>query len=42
MTFDGLVKLGIAKEQSEKGAALLEKASGQSVHGTKIKVEEDV
>ena len=42
VTFDGLVKLGIAKEQSEKGAALLERASGQSVHGTKIKVEEDV
>ena len=30
MTYDDLVKLGITKEQSAKGAALLEKASGQS------------
>ena len=28
--FDNLLKIGIAKEQSEKGAALLEQASGQS------------
>ena len=28
--FDNLLKIGIAKEQSEKGAALLEHASGQS------------
>ena len=30
MTYDNLIKLGIAKEQSVKGAAFLEKASGQS------------
>ena len=30
MDFDNLLKIGIAKEQSEKGAALLEQASGQT------------
>ena len=30
ITYDDLVKLGIAREQSQKGAALLYKASGQS------------
>ena len=33
ITYDALLKLGIAKEQSVKGAAFLEKASGQS-HNT--------
>ena len=32
LTYDNLIKLGIAKEQSSKGAALLERASGQSSH----------
>ena len=30
VSYEHLLKLGITKEQSEKGAALLEKASGQS------------
>ena len=30
ITYDDLVKLGIAREQSQKGAALLHKASSQS------------
>ena len=43
VTYDSLIKLGISKEQSEKGAALLEEASGQAGHsGVRVKVEEDV
>ena len=34
--YEGLLKIGIAKEQSEKGAAMLEQASGQN------RVEEEV
>ena len=30
VSYEDLLKLGITKEQSEKGAALLEKANGQS------------
>ena len=40
-SYDALMRLGIAKEQSAKGAALLEQASGGSSH-SKIKVEEEV
>ena len=36
-TYDSLVKLSIAKEQSAKGAALLEQASGQSSLGLILK-----
>ena len=32
VNYENLLKIGIAKEQSEKGAALLEQASGQSSH----------
>ena len=39
VSYDQLIKLGICKEQSAKGAALLEKASGQSSHSS---VEEEV
>ena len=39
--FEDLIKLGIVKEQSVKGAALLEKASGGSSQ-PKVKLEEDV
>ena len=42
VTYENLLKLGIAKEQSMKGAALLEQASGQSSGERKIKVEEEV
>ena len=41
-TYDSLMKLGIAKEQTAKGAALLEQASGQSSLGSHIKIEEQV
>ena len=34
VTYDQLIKLGISKEQSAKGAAMLEKASGVSVSET--------
>ena len=34
--YDSLTKLGIAKEQSAKGAAFLEQASGQSSLGSHI------
>ena len=34
VTYDQLIKLGISKEQSAKGAAMLEGASGQSVSET--------
>ena len=40
-TYDALMRLGIAKEQSAKGAALLEQASGGSSH-YKVKAEEEV
>ena len=40
-TYDALMMMGIAKEQSAKGAALLEQASGNAAH-PKIKVEEEV
>ena len=38
VSYEELIKLGITKEQSEKGAALLEQASGQSSRG----VDEEV
>ena len=38
-TYDALMTMGIAKEQSAKGAALLEQASGSSTR-TRIKTEE--
>ena len=38
VTYEELIKLGITKEQSEKGAALLEQASG---HSTSRNVEEE-
>ena len=41
-TYDSLMKLGIAKEQSAKGDALLEQASGQPSLGSHIKIEEQV
>ena len=41
-TYDSLMKLGIAKEQSAKGAALLEQASGQPSLGSHVKIEEQV
>ena len=41
-TFDSLMKLGIAKQQSAKGAALLEHASGQSSLGSHIKIKEQI
>ena len=40
-TYDALMRLGIAKEQSVKGAALLEQASGGTSY-SKVKVEEEV
>ena len=40
MDFDKFLKLGIAKEQSSKGAAQLEVASGQSAHYSSNEVEE--
>ena len=40
-TYDALMRLGIAKEQSAKGAALLEQASG-GVSYSRVKVEEEV
>ena len=43
ITYDDLVKLGIAREQSQKGAALLHKASGQSnASEVKYSQEEEV
>ena len=39
ISYDALLMMGITKEQSEKGAALLEQASGQS---RQIKIEEEV
>ena len=41
-TYDSLMKFGIAKEQSAKGAALLEQASGQPSLGPHIKIEQQV
>ena len=41
ITYEKLIDLGITKEQSVKGAALLEEASGQS-SGVKVKMEEEV
>ena len=41
ISYEELLKLGIAKEQSVKGAALLEKASGQS-HSTPHTADEEV
>ena len=41
-TYDSLMKLSIAKEQSAKGAALLKQASGQSSLGSHIKIAEQV
>ena len=38
ITYDMLMTLGVAKEQSARGAAALEKASGQS----RVKIEEEV
>ena len=40
ITYDALLKLGIAKEQSVKGAAFLEKASGQSQNAPYVMEEE--
>ena len=40
MTYNQLLKMGIIKEQSTKGAALLEQASGQQ--SVKVKMEEEV
>ena len=40
-SYDDLMKMGVAKEQSARGAALLEKASG-STSQVRIKVEEEV
>ena len=41
-TYDSLMTLDIAKEQSAKGATLLEQASGQLSLGSHIKIEEQV
>ena len=41
-TYDSLMKLGIAKEESAKGAALLAQTGAQSSLGSHIKVEEQV
>ena len=41
-TYDGLMTMGVAKEQSAKGAALLEQASGNSSRHNKVKAEEEV
>ena len=40
VTYDQLLKMGIVKEQSAKGAAFLEQASGQQ--SVKVKMEEEV
>ena len=40
-SYDDLMRMGVAKEQSARGAALLEQASGVSSH-SKIKIEEEV
>ena len=40
VTYDHLFKMGIVKEQSVKGAALLEQVSGQQL--VKVKMEEEV
>ena len=42
VTYDKLLQLGIAREQSEKGAVLLEQASGHRSNDTRVKLEEDV
>ena len=39
LSYDDLIRIGIAKEQSVKGAAMLEQASGYS--GPKVKLEEN-
>ena len=39
VTYEALLRLGIAKEQSVKGAALLEKASGQSSNTADVEEE---
>ena len=40
--YDSLMKLGLVKEQSAKGAALLKQAGGQPSLGSHIKIEEQV
>ena len=40
VTYDQLLKMGIVKEQSAKGAAFLEQVSGQQ--SVKVKMEEEV
>ena len=40
INFEDLLKLGIAKEQSQKGAELLEKASGQDPLLTSCTIQE--
>ena len=40
ISFDNLLKLGITKEQSAKGAALLQQACGQAT--PRVKLEDDV
>ena len=42
ISYDFLMTLGVAKEQSVKGAAALEKASGNSKQSSKVKIEEEV
>ena len=43
INYDTLMTLGVAKEQSARGAAALERASGQSCSdSSKVKIEEEV
>ena len=44
ITYDMLMTLGVAKEQSARGAAALEKASGQSSQSdqSRVKIKEEV
>ena len=37
ITYENLLKIGIAKKQSEKGAAMLEQASGQTMVGEEVR-----
>ena len=42
ISYDSLMSSGVAKEQSVRGAAAMEKASGQSGSNPKVKIEEEV
>ena len=41
-SYDDLMRMGVTKEQSARGAALLEQASGGSSSHSKVKIEEEV